>query len=126
AARAAVLSLPQPAANISGRSRPLVTSLPTLVDATARMTLNVPHVLRDQQLPPTTRSHGVMWDLPQQEEFAQDLCKLFVACNISWNSASNAQLNLFSSSTYLKRKSRTVGCFPDVFWICSQPRRRPA
>ncbi|KAJ7651815.1 hypothetical protein B0H17DRAFT_958277 [Mycena rosella] len=38
-----------------------------------------------------------MWDLPQQEEFAQDLCKLFVACNISWNSASNAQLNLFFS-----------------------------
>ncbi|KAJ7637806.1 ribonuclease H-like domain-containing protein [Mycena rosella] len=96
AARAAVPSLPQPAAKISGPSWHLVTSLPTLVDATARMTLNIPHVLRDQQLPPTTRSHGVMWDLPQQE-FAQDLCKLFVACNISWNSALNAQLNLFFS-----------------------------
>jgi hypothetical protein len=38
-----------------------------------------------------------MWDQPAQEEFAQDLCKLFVACNISWNSASNPQLNLFFS-----------------------------
>ncbi|KAJ7718290.1 hypothetical protein DFH07DRAFT_680400, partial [Mycena maculata] len=37
------------------------------------------------------------WEPPKQEEFAQDLCKLFVACNISWNSAANLQLNLFFS-----------------------------
>ncbi|KAJ7199027.1 ribonuclease H-like domain-containing protein [Mycena pura] len=38
-----------------------------------------------------------MWDQPAQEEFAQDLCKLFIAFNVSWNSASNPELNLFFS-----------------------------
>ncbi|KAJ7934699.1 hypothetical protein B0H13DRAFT_1591431 [Mycena leptocephala] len=38
-----------------------------------------------------------MWDLPKQEEFAEDLCRLFVACNMSWNSAANPELNLFFS-----------------------------
>ncbi|KAJ7271620.1 ribonuclease H-like domain-containing protein [Mycena rebaudengoi] len=38
-----------------------------------------------------------MWDPIQQEEFAQDLCKLFIACNVAWNSAANPQLLLFFS-----------------------------
>lgn len=96
AARNVTLSLPQSDPNIPGLSRHHANSLTTLIDATARTTLNVPHALREQHLP-STRSYGVMWDQPTQEEFAQDLCKLFVACNMSWNSASNPQLNLFFS-----------------------------
>ncbi|KAJ6628811.1 hypothetical protein B0H10DRAFT_2259901 [Mycena sp. CBHHK59/15] len=91
-----MLSLPQSDSNIHGPSRHHASSLTTLIDAMARMTLNVPHALREQHLP-STRGYGVMWDPPAQDEFAQDLCKLFVACNMPWNSASNPQLNLFFS-----------------------------
>ncbi|KAJ7258558.1 ribonuclease H-like domain-containing protein [Mycena rebaudengoi] len=77
AARNVILSIPQSDSNIPGPSRHHASSLTTLVDATARMTLNVPHALREQHLP-STRSYGVMWDQPAQEEFAQDLCKLFL------------------------------------------------
>ncbi|KAJ7937967.1 hypothetical protein B0H13DRAFT_1588109 [Mycena leptocephala] len=38
-----------------------------------------------------------MWDSPKQEEFATDLCKLFIACNVAWNSAANPELLLFFS-----------------------------
>ncbi|KAJ7122705.1 ribonuclease H-like domain-containing protein [Mycena crocata] len=39
-----------------------------------------------------------MWDTLRQEEFAQDLCKLFISCNVAWNSAANPQLLLFFSN----------------------------
>lgn len=39
----------------------------------------------------------MMWDPPKQQEFAEDLCKLFIACNVSWNSANNPELLLFFS-----------------------------
>ncbi|KAJ7170282.1 ribonuclease H-like domain-containing protein [Mycena crocata] len=32
-----------------------------------------------------------------QEEFAQDLCQVFISCNVAWNSAANPQLLLFFS-----------------------------
>ncbi|KAJ7729989.1 hypothetical protein B0H16DRAFT_1330093 [Mycena metata] len=38
-----------------------------------------------------------MWNPPKQQEFAEDLCKLFVACNVAWNSANNPELLLFFS-----------------------------
>ncbi|KAJ7226589.1 hypothetical protein C8J57DRAFT_1031627, partial [Mycena rebaudengoi] len=38
-----------------------------------------------------------MWDPLQQEEFVQDLCKIFIACNVAWNSAANPHLLLFFS-----------------------------
>ncbi|KAJ7030543.1 hypothetical protein C8F04DRAFT_961451 [Mycena alexandri] len=38
-----------------------------------------------------------MWDPPKQQEFAEDLCKLFIACNVSWTSANNPELFLFFS-----------------------------
>ncbi|KAJ7940007.1 hypothetical protein B0H13DRAFT_1464936, partial [Mycena leptocephala] len=37
------------------------------------------------------------WDPAQQQEFAEDLCKLFIACNVAWNSAGNPELHLFCS-----------------------------
>ncbi|KAJ7891750.1 hypothetical protein B0H13DRAFT_1625867 [Mycena leptocephala] len=39
----------------------------------------------------------MIWDPPKQQEFAEDLCKLFIACNIAWNSANNPELLLFFS-----------------------------
>lgn len=36
------------------------------------------------------------WTAAQQHDFQHDLCDLFVACGISWNSVSNPQLFLFS------------------------------
>ncbi|KAJ7640524.1 hypothetical protein B0H17DRAFT_1149012 [Mycena rosella] len=42
------------------------------------------HIIHIQLLIPTP-----------QDEFAEDLCKLFVACNVAWNSAANPQLLLF-------------------------------
>lgn len=32
-----------------------------------------------------------------QQEFAADMCKLFVSCMISWNTARNPQMHLFIS-----------------------------
>ena len=37
------------------------------------------------------------WEPSQQNEFANDLCRLFISCNIAWNIAENAELHLFVS-----------------------------
>ncbi|KAJ7735370.1 ribonuclease H-like domain-containing protein [Mycena metata] len=72
-------------------------SLPQLPGGLAdpRMTLNIPHATHVPAAP--TPSQAVMWDPSGQQEFAEDLCKLFIACNIAWNSANNPQLLLFFS-----------------------------
>ncbi|KAJ7260042.1 ribonuclease H-like domain-containing protein [Mycena rebaudengoi] len=71
---------------------------PTVLDA--HMAFNLPHPLPANRLAITSSSsHDVhrMWDPPRQEEFAEDLCKLFIACNVAWNSAANPELLLFFS-----------------------------
>ncbi|KAJ7149276.1 ribonuclease H-like domain-containing protein [Mycena crocata] len=90
-ARAAVLQVPEPETLWTRPNR----TLPSAGIVDAMMALNVSHSASTPQLPVTTRN--AMWDPVKQEEFAQDLCKVFVACNITWNSASNPQLNLFFS-----------------------------
>lgn len=72
-------------------------SLPQLPGGLAdpRMTLNIPHAAHVPAVP--APSQAVMWDPSGQQEFAEDLCKLFIACNIAWNSANNPQLLLFFS-----------------------------
>ncbi len=40
-------------------------------------------------------SHPPPWNASRQKEFSEDLCKLFIMCNIAWNVAENAQLHLF-------------------------------
>ncbi|KAJ7938616.1 hypothetical protein B0H13DRAFT_1851561 [Mycena leptocephala] len=60
-----------------------------------RTTLNVVHPVPDSL--PISTSSPRMWDPPKQEEFAEDLCKLFIACNVAWNSAANPELLLFFS-----------------------------
>ncbi|KAI0656722.1 hypothetical protein C8Q70DRAFT_878385, partial [Cubamyces menziesii] len=34
------------------------------------------------------------WDEPCQQQFAHDLCKVFVSCNISWNVADHTEFRL--------------------------------
>ncbi|KAJ7753324.1 ribonuclease H-like domain-containing protein, partial [Mycena maculata] len=95
AARAAtILPSPHPRLTLNG-PRPSRHHAPPSSILNARMTLDVPHAICEPQA--SSLRYGVMWEPPKQEEFAQDLCKLFVACNISWNSAANPQLNLFFS-----------------------------
>ncbi|KAJ7126578.1 ribonuclease H-like domain-containing protein [Mycena crocata] len=91
--RAAVLQVQEPQTLWNGPNRPIPSA--GIVDA--MMALNVSHTAPTAQLPLSSRNPNIMWDPVKQEEFAEDLCKLFVACNITWNSASNPQLNLFFS-----------------------------
>ncbi|KAJ7784891.1 ribonuclease H-like domain-containing protein, partial [Mycena maculata] len=95
AARAAtILPSPHPRLTLNGPGPSRHHAPPSSI-LNARMTLDVPHAICEPQA--SSLRYGVMWEPPKQEEFAQDLCKLFVACNISWNSAANPQLNLFFS-----------------------------
>ncbi|KAJ7721951.1 ribonuclease H-like domain-containing protein [Mycena maculata] len=95
AARAAtILPSPHPRLTLNGPGLSRHHAPPSSI-LNARMTLDVPHAICEPQA--SSLRYGVMWEPPKQEEFAQDLCKLFVACNISWNSAANPQLNLFFS-----------------------------
>ncbi|KAJ7016163.1 ribonuclease H-like domain-containing protein [Mycena alexandri] len=57
------------------------------------MTLNIPRATFTDPIPGS--SSQMMWDPSKQQEFAEDLCKLFIACNVAWNSANNPELHLF-------------------------------
>lgn len=71
------------------------------------ITLNVPYIHSDLPRPfptsltpvlPTYLGNQIaMWDPLKQEEFASDLCKVFISCNFAWNAAANPQLLLFFS-----------------------------
>jgi hypothetical protein len=38
---------------------------------------------------------GAPWPSGRQDEFDQDICKLFVSCGFAWNAASNPEMGLF-------------------------------
>ncbi|KAI0072875.1 hypothetical protein K474DRAFT_1650318 [Panus rudis PR-1116 ss-1] len=38
---------------------------------------------------------GEPWTATKNDQFARDLCKLFIACDFAWNAADNIQLQLF-------------------------------
>ncbi|KAF7344301.1 hypothetical protein MVEN_01721700 [Mycena venus] len=102
-ARAAVLQLPLPPAIPQTRSRSNLAapqSPTTILDAQmAFAALNISGTPQpaESRIEAPTRFDGTMWDPSRQQEFAEDLCKLFIACNISWNSAGNPELFLFFS-----------------------------
>jgi hypothetical protein len=43
----------------------------------------------------TTSSHVPTWSGEQQQEFNEDLCKLFATCGWSWNAVNSPELKLF-------------------------------
>ncbi|KAJ7238184.1 ribonuclease H-like domain-containing protein [Mycena rebaudengoi] len=89
-ARSATSNLIPPAVILACSSTPVIDP---------RIALNLPHSVPEPQIQLASRAHAsdLMWDPPQQEDFAQDLCKLFIACNVAWNSAANPELLLFFS-----------------------------
>ncbi|KAJ7763398.1 ribonuclease H-like domain-containing protein [Mycena metata] len=86
-ARHAVLQ-PGPPSNINLVQAPLNGLV------TAQLPPNIPYA---PSAAPIAFLQHTMWNLPKQQEFAEDLCKLFVACNVAWNSANNPELLLFFS-----------------------------
>jgi len=81
--------------------------------------------------PPSTRwgSDGPRHTLPSskervwaptlQQEFAQDLCRLFVMCNIAWNVANNVELHLFFAkwvpgAVVPERRALSQTCLPKL------------
>ena len=44
-----------------------------------------------------TKSFGTGWPSSHQDEFNEDLCKLFISCGFAWNAASNPEMGLFMS-----------------------------
>ena len=57
------------------------------------------HFDSDLESPPAKRVKKTLlepiWDAACQEDFATDLCKLFIACGVAWNVAENPQFQLF-------------------------------
>ena len=57
------------------------------------------HFDSDLESPPAKRAKKTLlepiWDAACQEDFAADLCKLFIACGMAWNVAENPQFQLF-------------------------------
>ncbi|KAI9066355.1 hypothetical protein FKP32DRAFT_1601906 [Trametes sanguinea] len=51
--------------------------------------------LRDLLQSPCASCPCHHWDDARQKDFAADLCRLFVMCNIPWNAADNTQMELF-------------------------------
>ena len=43
------------------------------------------------------QNFGTGWPSSRQDEFNEDLCKLFVSCGFAWNAASNPEMGLFMS-----------------------------
>ncbi|KAJ6516526.1 ribonuclease H-like domain-containing protein [Mycena vitilis] len=90
-ARAAVLQIPRPPELPCAPHAGPMSVLTAGFDA---MALNIPNPMQPESSP---APRHVMWESSKQDEFAADLCKLFISCNMAFRSASNPQLNLFFS-----------------------------
>lgn len=71
-------------------------SMPTVPLSTASTTLSRP-LKRSRTLDTMGTSPGphIDWSAAHQQEFCEDLCKVFVSCGIAWNVLSDAELQLF-------------------------------
>ncbi|KAJ7930351.1 hypothetical protein B0H13DRAFT_2309593 [Mycena leptocephala] len=70
----------------------------------------------------TTSSHFPTWSGEQQQEFNEDLCKLFATCGWSWNAVNSPELKLFFGK-YLPRLSCPTGASYRVqYWREKQQR----
>ncbi|KAK7029256.1 hypothetical protein R3P38DRAFT_2703759, partial [Favolaschia claudopus] len=54
-----------------------------------------PHLKRRRTSTSSFSQGPPVWAAEQQEEFGQDLCRLFVACGWSWNAVENPQFKIF-------------------------------
>ncbi|KAJ7643107.1 hypothetical protein DFH06DRAFT_1477308 [Mycena polygramma] len=82
-ARAAVLQVPRPPDTSCVPHDPYAPHVGPMSALTAgfdAMTLNIPHRVLPES--PPAPSHA-MWESSKQDEFAADLCKLFISCNMA-------------------------------------------
>ena len=80
-----------------------MTLAPSLMSSRAHTPVPLPfdetpicHPLKRARTSLESLSEPSTWSASHQEEFGEDMCKVFVSCGIPWNVASNPELHLFT------------------------------